>query len=102
MVTSGCRYDFSDIDKFLRDIPKQVENVCKEVGEKAVDYAKEHGSYHDVTGHLRASNKYRADNEGLVVYNEADYASDVESRGYEVTSGAALYAEQLLKEKCER
>lgn len=102
MVTSGCRYNLTDLDNFLRDIPNNVENVCREVGEKTVDYAKEHGSYHDVTGHLRASNKYKADKSGLEVYNDAEYASDVEARGYEVASGAALYAEQLLKERCKR
>ena len=34
-----------------------------------------------------------------MIRNDAEYASYVESRGYEVSTGAALFAERRLKEE---
>lgn len=102
MRNSGCRFDFSEADAFLRAIPGKVREVERRVGEMAVDYAREHGDYRDVTGRLRSSNRFKADDSGLTVYNDAPYASDVEARGREVVSGAALYAEVLLGKECRR
>ena len=47
------------------------------------------------------------DKDGLTLYNDAEspkgynYASNVESKGFDVLSGAALYAEKRLKEEFE-
>lgn len=92
-------YDFSDIDAYLNEAENEIENKLAKVGAEAVDYAKEHGSYQNRTGNLRRSNKYKVDKEGLTLYNDADYASDVEQRGYEVLSGAILFAEKKIKEE---
>lgn len=92
-------YDFSDLESSLNQFQEEVENKMAMVGQEAVDYAKENGSYQNRTGNLRQSNKYKVDEEGLTVYNDASYASNVEHRGYEVVSGAALYAEKRLKEE---
>ena len=91
-------FDFSDFNSFFRELENEAIEAMNSVGKEAVEYAKEHGSYRNRTGNLRASNKYEADATGLEVKNTANYASDVESRGYEVISGAALYAEKRLKE----
>ena len=56
---------------------------------------------------LRTSNDFDVDEEGLLLKNEAkspkgyNYASDVESKGYDVLSSAALLAEKRLKEEFE-
>lgn len=92
-------YDFSDIASFINEAENEIEDKLERVGEEAVAYAKEHGSYQNRTGNLRRSNKYRVDEEGLTLYNDADYASEVEQRGYEVLSGAILYAEKRIKEE---
>ena len=92
-------YDFSDIDSFINEAEKEIEGKLERVGEEAVAYAKEHGSYQNRTGNLRRSNKYKVDEDGLTLYNDADYAEDVEKRGYEVLSGAVLFAEKRLKEE---
>ena len=99
--------DLSDVDDFLRDEEWKVQKKMIDVGEDAVEYAEEHGNYQDHTLTLRTSNKYDVDEDGLMLYNDAEspkgynYASDVESKGYEVLSGAALYAEKKLKEEFE-
>lgn len=92
-------YDFSDIASFINEAENEIEDKLERVGEEAVAYAKEHGSYQNRTGNLRRSNKYKVDEEGLTLYNDADYAADVEKRGYEVLSGAVLFAEKRLREE---
>lgn len=91
-------YDFSDVEDVLSDMQDELEREMSSVGEQAVQYAREHGNYRNITGNLRRSNKYKVDESGLTIYNDADYASNVEQRGYDVISGAALFAEQRLKE----
>jgi hypothetical protein len=51
---------------------------------------------------LRTSNDYDVDKDGLTLKNEAEYASFVESKGYDVLSSAALFAEKRLKEEFEK
>lgn len=91
--------DFSDVDSFLGQGYAEVKAVEEKVGKEAVNYAIEHGSYQNRTGTLRKSNKYSVEDDGLVIRNDAEYASYVESRGYEVSTGAALFAERRLKEE---
>lgn len=95
------KFDDSDVEAFFREAEQEIVSKLKEIGEEAVQYAVDNGDYHNVTGNLRRSNKYEADREGLELYNEADYASDVEQRGYDVLSGAVLFAEKRLKEEFE-
>ena len=89
------------IDELSYEYEKAMLDAMTVVGYEAVQYAKEHGNYRDRTGNLRSSNKYRATKQGLELYNTAEYASDVEQKGYDVLSGAALYAEKRLKEAFE-
>jgi hypothetical protein len=96
-----CDADFSDVDQYLKDGEWEVQKKMIDVGDEATNYAKRNGNYQDRTGHLRASNDYDVDETGLTLKNEAEYASFVESKGYDVLSSAALYAEKRLKEEIE-
>ena len=99
--------DFSDVDQFFQDGEWEVEKKMIDVGDEAVKHAEEHGDYQDRTLTLRTSNKYDVDKDGLTLYNDAtapngyQYASNVESKEFDVLSGAALYAEKRLKEEFE-
>lgn len=93
-------FDFSDVDDAFNQFDQELKDTMTEVGEEAVQYAKDNGDYQDQTGTLRRSNEYEVDETGLTLKNEAEYASYVEAKGYEVLSGAALEAERLLKERC--
>lgn len=94
-------FDFSDVDPFFDEGEWEVEKMMIDVGDEAVKYAEEHVNYQDHTLTLRASNDYDVDKDGLTLKNEAEYASFVESKGFEVLSGAALFAEKRLKEEFE-
>lgn len=92
--------DFSDVENAFDQFDQELKDTMTAVGEEAVRYAKDNGDYQDQTGTLRKSNEYEVDETGLTLKNEAEYASYVEAKGYEVLSGAALEAERLLKERC--
>ena len=91
-------FDFSDVDSFFDEGEWEVEKKMIDVGDEAVKYAEEHGDYQDHTLTLRTSNDYDVNKDGLTLKNEAEYASFVESKGYDVLSSAALFAEKRLKE----
>ena len=78
-------FDFSDVDAAFDEFYEEAKEAMIEVGEDAVQYAKE----------------YEVDETGLTLKNETEYASYVEAKGFEVLSGAALEAEKRLKEKFE-
>lgn len=101
--------DFSDVDHFFESGMWEVQKEVIDAGDEAVRYAEDHGNYEDHTLTLRTSNKYDVDeNACLTLQNDAKsgkgypYASNVESKGYDVLSGAALHAHQKLKEVFER
>ena len=95
-------FDFSDVDQFFKDGEWEFQKKMIDIGDEAVKYAEEHGNYQDHTLTLRTSNDYDVDESGLTLKNEAEYASFVESKGFDVLSGAALYAEKRLKEEFEK
>lgn len=101
-------FDFSDVDSFFDEGEWEVEKKMIDVGDEAVKYAEEHGDYQDHTLTLRTSNKFDVDKDGLTLYNDAkspkgyEYASNVETKGFDVLAGAALYAEKRLKEEFEK
>ena len=94
--------DFSDVDSWFDEETARVLEKEREIGVEAVEYAKDNGNYQDHTGLLRKSNDSEVDKQGLLLKNETDYASYVESKGFDVLSGAALYAEKRLKEEFEK
>ena len=93
----GIDADFSDVDQFFEDGTSEVVAGMKEEGE-----AKATGNYQDHTKHLRESNDYEVNEDGLILKNEADYASFVESKGFEVAGSAAIRTEKRLKDRFER
>lgn len=103
-----CKADFSDVDEFFSDGEWEVEKAMIDAGDNAVKHAEEHGDYQDHTLTLRTSNKFNVEKDRLILYNDATapngypYAAKVESKGFDVLSGAALEAEKKLKEKFER
>lgn len=99
MLNCGCEIDFSDEVPFFDEGMSEVKEVMKSVGEESVQYAKDNGDYKDHTKVLRNSNRHEVDESGLTLKNEADYASFVESKGFEVLTGAALHAEKRLREE---
>ena len=104
MVRVSVKFDLSDYPAFEEQGKEEIVGVERKVGDEAVEYAVQHGSYQNRTGTLRKSNKYSVMDDGLELKNDAaspkgyNYASNVESKGYEVLSGAALFAEKRLKE----
>ena len=93
--------DFSDVDSWFEDEKSNVLAKECEIGKDAVQYAKDNGNYKDHTGHLRASSESEVDEDGILLKNEADYASYVESKGYDVLGSAALHAEKQANEEFE-
>lgn len=97
----GVEFEFSDVEAFFQQGESEVVAKVSEIGEESIQYAKDNGTYKDRTGTLRQSNDSEADITGLTLKNEAEYASFVEAKGFEVLSSAALYAEKRLKEEFE-
>lgn len=91
---------FAELDKAINMCSSFIGKVDA-VLKAAVEYNIEHGTYKDNTGHLRKSNYAERRKDELVVGNSASYAAKVESKGYNVAQGGALYAEQRLKEITE-
>lgn len=101
--------DFSDVDDYFRKGIEEVRRTVDKVGQDADNYDVQHGDYVDRTGTLRKSNRHEVGNDGsLTLINDAEsengfpYASNVESKDYQVRSGGALYAEKRLKEIFEK
>lgn len=93
--------DFSDVDPWIDEEKSRVLAKEREIGDESVQYAKDNGNYKNHTGNLRKSNEEEVDEEGILLKNEADYSSYVESKGFDVLSGAALHAEKRAKEEFE-
>ncbi len=91
-----------DWEKDFQEGVNNVRNVLEQVGQEAVEDARATGNYHNRTGHLRRSNYYKVtvtdDRAELEIGNSASYAGDMESRGFEVVTGAALRAYNKLKD----
>lgn len=95
-------FDFSDVDQFFEKEEAEILAGMEEEGKAFVEDAKQTGSYTDRTGCLRSSNDYEVDKDGLTLKNEAEYASFVESKGFEVVGSAAIRTEKRLKDRFER
>lgn len=105
MVRVSVDFDLSDFPAFEEQGKEEVLEVVDKVGGESDEYDEKDGTYQNRTGTLRKSNKHKVDEDGnLILYNDAaspkgyNYASNVESKGYRVRSGGALFAEKRLKE----
>lgn len=104
-----CEADFSDVEDFFQNGTSEVKLKVDEIGYDADDFDAKDGNYQDHTKTLRKSNKHEVEEDcSLTLYNDAaddkgyHYASNVESKGFRVRSGGALYAEKRLKEEFEK
>ncbi|MCC8037270.1 MAG: HK97 gp10 family phage protein [Bacteroidales bacterium] len=102
MLKFTCKCDFSALYRAVDQAKAMTREAMEEVGEEAVEYARENGDYQDRTGRLRSSTTARVEGDDLVIENDAPYAAYVEAKGYDVISGAALYARQRLREESGR
>lgn len=84
--------------QFRQEIEDETQDILTQLGQEAVQYAKENGQYHNVTGRLRASNKYEVKGTTLRVYNDCPYCEEVEARGQDVITDAIIITEQKAKE----
>ena len=92
----GVKFDFSDVHRAIGGARNEVKRKFDDAGREAVEYNMQNGSYIDRTGNLRRSNYYNATETTLEIGNSADYASNVESKGYEVASSGFLQALRKL------
>ncbi|MCD8265988.1 MAG: HK97 gp10 family phage protein [Prevotellaceae bacterium] len=93
------RVDMSDVPGFFEKGFGEVVGREEKVGQEGVGYAKENGTYQDRTGTLRRSSRVEAGRDGVTLVNDAPYASFVESKGYDVLSGAALHVRKRMEEE---
>ena len=105
MVRVNVKFDWSYFPAFEEQGKNEVRETVDKVGNEADDYDVKDGTYQNRTGTLRKSNKHKVEKDcSLILYNDAEspkcyhYASNVESKGFRVRSGGALYAEKRLKE----
>lgn len=86
----------NEIEKFFADAKREVKDYLEDLGQRAEEANIREGDYQNRTGNLRRSNYHEADEDGLTLGNRADYASEVESKGYNVIdSGVKLIMEEL-------
>ena len=129
MIGLKQEFTMADIDRraqaFARDRVKKIFEALSYVGIECVKFAKQHGSYTDQTGNLRASVGYAVIGDGailksqtlpgksaglieqlatqfnrgmvLVVVAGMEYAAAVESKGYDVITGSSLEGDKLMK-----
>lgn len=94
----GIKIDFKDVETSFDKHKREVKDLFSRLGREGKSYAEQHGDYNDVTGNLRHSYRYQADEKRLILENTADYASDVERRGRDVLRGA----EKMIMEELAR
>ena len=86
----------NEIEKFFTEAKREVKEYLEDLGQRAEEANIREGDYQNRTGNLRRSNYHEADEDGLTLGNRADYASEVESKGYNVIdSGVKLIMEEL-------
>lgn len=87
-----------EIQRFLELGERQVRKVFAKVGDEAVEENKTNHKYQNRTGMLESSNYSALYDDGLVIGNDAPYASFVESKGHSVTQRGILLAKKRLGE----
>ena len=86
----------NEIEKFFAEGRQEVKRYFEDLGQRSVEANVAEGDYQNRTGNLRRSNYYEASEDELILGNRADYASEVESRGYNVIdSGVKIIIEEI-------
>lgn len=81
----------AEVEAFFSEGAREVQRRLSVLGKAAVELNKAEGDYRNRTGNLRRSNYYEATVDELTVGNKAEYASKVESRGYNVIDSGVKY-----------
>lgn len=99
MLKYSCKYDFSDIDRFMKEAKSNVKAAMVQAGENAIVNAAERCVATGVNTHAMLSNEYvvNEDDLTLTLTNNCGYADTLEANGKDVLSGAALMAHQELQ-----
>lgn len=85
-----------DIERFFADGRQEVKRYFEDLGQRAVDANVREGDYKNRTCNLRRRNYFKATEDELILGNSASYASEVESKGYNVIdSGVKMIMEEL-------
>lgn len=85
-----------EIERFFAETRREVKDYLTDLGQRAMDANIAEGDYQDHTYNLRRSNYFKADENGLDLGNSAEYASMVESKGFNVIdSGVKMIMEEL-------
>lgn len=86
----------NEIDAFFAKGREEVKEYFEDLGRRAEELNRDEGDYKNHTGNLRRSNYHNATADELVLGNSAEYASEVESKGYNVIdSGVKLIMEEI-------
>ena len=88
----------TDVEAFFSDGMREVQRRLTELGENAVRRNVEEGDYRNRTGHLRGSKYYEVTTDGLTLGNRAEYASAVESKGFNVIDSGVKYLMEELND----
>lgn len=96
------KFDIEDIMQGIDNYEHEVMEKMEDIAKDAVQVAKDTGTYHNVTGRLRASNKYKVEKDSVTLFNDCPYAKDVEARGEIVLTSAMNYFEERLNKEIAR
>lgn len=93
-------YDFSDVDQYFEIGWKELREEVEQVAKEAIQYAVRYGEYKNWTWQLREGNEFHVTRyASLDLWNNMFYAPYVEAKGYDVLTGAALYARSELRKR---
>lgn len=91
----------NELREQLEALKSKAEERIREIGQSAVEVARQNGTYHDVTGNLRRSNGFEYSNGTARLYNSAPYAEEVSARGHDVLDSATAYLQEELSKKIQ-
>lgn len=93
-------HDFSDVDKIFEIFWKEVREEVESVAKEAIKYAQDTQKFNNWTYQLRYGHEYHVTHyASLDMWNNMFYAPYVEAKGYDVLSGAALFARDELQRR---
>lgn len=93
-------YDFSDVDQFFEIGWKELREEVEQVAKEAIQYARDTQRFNNWTYNLRHGHEFHVTRyASLDLWNNMFYAPYVEAKGYDVLTGAALYARSELRKR---
>lgn len=125
MITVEYDDPMEELEKEIEKFENKIQTIMELGGEAYISTARQNGSYQDRTGNLRSANSYVVRKKGqpvrevigkpqtakliseepsnadfaLIGGNGMEYASHVESKGFDVASSGQLAAERVIEEE---